>query len=80
MNSAQLALLKACIEADREYRSARERNDPYVGNDHRGVEVGKGTPYQNRTAESLQVAGLIELVDLGFINVRAFLGKYQPYD
>lgn len=80
MTPAQTEFLRQCIAADRYYRSAKERGDTMVHNDWRGVEIGAINGTNTRTAQVLEDAGLIEIVNLYGRNGFAFLGSYKPYD
>ena len=75
----QVRLLKACIDADRSYRSACARGE-LISNDMRGVEVHPINGFSQKTGYALEQAGLVELVNLHGRSAFAFLGKYQPND
>ncbi|MNF74858.1 hypothetical protein D3C85_1093170 [compost metagenome] len=79
MTKAQVELLKRLIEADRRFHTMKA-NGQLVTRNERGIEVGKINGVDPRTADSLIDAGLVEPVDIGFVNTYIFLGKYDPYD
>jgi hypothetical protein len=76
MTPTQAAFIRDCIAADRSMRTRLAAGE-IAGNDERGVEVfGR----DRRTATALESLGIVELVNLGFINPRAFLGRYRLHD
>ena len=77
MTPAQAQLLKALINADREYHSKIAAGQA-ASLDDRGIEVG--WTCNARTANTLVELGLAEIVNIRTTQNYIFLGKYKPYD
>lgn len=79
MPPAQKELLLRLIEAERRYHWLVERGEqPDL--DWRGVEVGGLSGVSLATAQSLERAGLIEIVDVSRYVLGAFLGACSEYE
>lgn len=75
MTSAQIALLKALINAERAYLRSVVEGAPNP--DLRGVEISSLTGFRWRTAEALVQLGVAEIVHDGCHN-QLYLGSYDP--
>lgn len=78
MTASQTELLKILIERDRQYFLRLLENE-WAHRDERGVEVNRAFGCDPRTARALEVAGLVEIVEIRPFQKYVFLGSYDPF-